>query len=243
MTLISLIGGGWSPQSRDAVYGPFLAAAGPQPAVACVVIDEGDGQAEYQRWQTVLAATASCEPFAVLVPLNGRFDVSQLDRADALLVCGGLTPAYAAALAPVAAPIRDWLAAGRPYAGFSAGAAIAADRALIGGWLLDGRPVCPEDSSEDLDEVTVVPGLGLLPVSVDVHCSQWGNLSRAVAAVRAGLVPSAIAIDEDTAFLVQADGAGLVAGAGAMHVITRHGAGVIVTALTAGQVTPQLADR
>ncbi len=85
-----------------------------------------------------------------------------------------------------------------PYAGFSAGAAIAGSHAVIGGWRIDGVPVCPEDSNEDLDAVDVVEGIGLVPGAVDVHAAQWGNVSRLVAVVAAGLAPSGVAIDEGT---------------------------------------------
>jgi len=84
------------------------------------------------------------------------------------------------------------------YAGFSAGAAIAGSHAVIGGWRIDGTPVCPEDSNEELDPVTVVEGIGLVDGAVDVHAAQWGNVSRLVAVVEAGLAPHGIAIDEDT---------------------------------------------
>ena len=91
--------------------------------------------------------------------------------------------------------IRDRVTAGLPYAGFSAGAAIAAGSAIIGGWRIDGVPVCPEDSDEGLDPVTVVDGIGLVDGAVDVHAVQWGNLSRLIAAVGAGLVAHGVALD------------------------------------------------
>ena len=135
MTSIHLIGGGWDEAFTPALYGPFLETAGRTPTVACVVLDEGEGAAEFRRWATVLERVAPCGPSPVLVPLGGRFDVSALGDADGLLVCGGLTPAYAAALAPSAAELRAWLAQGdRPYAGFSAGAAVVGSSALVGGW-------------------------------------------------------------------------------------------------------------
>jgi cyanophycinase len=106
------------------------------------VLDEGDGPEQFLRSSGALQSVASCEPFPVLVPLGGTLEVALLGEADALLVCGGLTPAYGEALAPAAAAVRDWLAAGdRPYAGFSAGAAVAADRAVVGGWLDGGIPL------------------------------------------------------------------------------------------------------
>ncbi|WP_336922343.1 peptidase S51 [Aquipuribacter sp. SD81] len=220
--LVQLIGGGWRDDARDAVWGPFLEAGGRRPTVACVVLDEGDGPAQFARWETVLRATGACEPVPVLVPEGGRLDVAALADADALLVCGGLTPAYAAALAPAAAGVRDWLADhDRPYAGFSAGAAVAADRALVGGWREGGVPVCPEDASEDLDHVSVVDGLGLVPFGIDVHAGAWGTLGRAVAAVTAGHLDRVLAVDEDTAVTV-VDGTATVVGRGAVWWVTRR---------------------
>src|SRR5947209_975468 len=148
-----LIGGGWADAS---VYSPLLAAAGADPAVACVIVDEGDGPEYFAKYEAHLATAGPARPFPVLLPLGGRFDPSVLDSADALLVCGGLTPAYADVLAPAAPAVREWLAAGRPYAGLSAGAAVASTRALVGGYLWDGRVVCPPDTAEDLEPVTVV---------------------------------------------------------------------------------------
>lgn len=225
-----LIGGGWADAS---VYAPFLSAAGPNPAVACVIVDEGDGPEYFAKYEAHLANVAPARPFPVLVPLGGSFDPSALDGADALLVCGGLTPAYASALAPAAAAVRSWLAEGRPYAGLSAGSAVASSRALVGGYLWDGRPVCPPDTAEDLDPVTVVDGLGLVPFAVDVHAAQWGTLNRLCTAVAAGLVPVGVAIDEDTAVVLDGDSASII-GRGAAHVVQPAGSGVSVVSVPAG---------
>src|SRR4051794_19694129 len=109
MNSVHLLGGGWDLAAAPALYGPFLDAAGATPTVATVVLDEGDGQAQFDRWAEVLRRTAKCDPEPVLVPLGGRLQISALGDADALLVCGGLTPAYADALVPVADEIRSWL--------------------------------------------------------------------------------------------------------------------------------------
>src|SRR3954454_23518767 len=127
-----LIGGGWADAS---VYSPFLAAAGVSPAVACLIVDEGDGPDYFAKYERHLATGGEARPFPVLIPVGGAFDPSVLDGADALLVCGGLTPAYADVLAPAATAVREWLAAARPYAGPSPGAAIASSRALVVGSL------------------------------------------------------------------------------------------------------------
>jgi len=62
--------------------------------------------------------------------------------------------------------------AGLVYGGFSAGSAIASAWALVGGWRATARgreiEVCHEDCGEDLDAVTVRPGLGLVPFTVDL---------------------------------------------------------------------------
>lgn len=234
MTTCFLIGGGWSSAAAPDVYGPFLEAAGTSPSVACVVLDEGDGPEQFLRWSGALQGVAACEPFPVLVPAGRTLDVAMLSDADALLVCGGLTPAYADALAPVAGAVRDWLEeGGRPYAGFSAGAAVAPGRALVGGWLSGGVPVCPADAAEDLEELGVVDGLGLVPFAVDVHAAQWGTLGRLVAAVGSGAVTSGVALDEDT--LLTVTGAQMsVSGIGRAHLVDQAGDGVTVRPLALG---------
>lgn len=229
-----LIGGGWDAHACPLVYQPFLAAAGKAPAVACVVLDEGDGLAQADRWAQALLSVSSCRPLPVLVPLGDVLDVAAFDDADSVLVCGGLTPAYAAALAPSAHAIGEWLRQGsRPFAGFSAGAAVAARDALVGGWRIDGMPVCPEDAAEDLDEVTVVAGLGVVPFTVDVHAAQWGTINRLLSAVRSGLVPSGLAIDENTMISVE-EGTASVAGLGMVHRVTAGEDGVQIRSWAAG---------
>ncbi|NEK57694.1 hypothetical protein GCU56_07390 [Geodermatophilus sabuli] len=234
MPTVHLLGGGWDPAAAPALYGPFLESAGTSPVVATLVLDEGDGTTQFGRWADVLRRTAPCEPVPLLVPLGGRLDVADLGDADALLVCGGLTPAYADALAPVAGALATWLRAGdRPYAGFSAGAAVAADRAVVGGWRSAGVPVCPEDAGEDLDEVTVTDGLALVPWTVDVHCAQWGTLPRLLTALAGGPSGLGLALDEDTAVHVR-DGVGRVAGRGTAWRAERSGTAIAVTGLRDG---------
>jgi cyanophycinase len=238
MTSVHLLGGGWDPAAAPAMYGPFLEAAGTNPTVAAVVLDEGDGQMYFDRWAAALRGVSPCEPVPVLVPLGSRFDVAALGDADALMVCGGLTPAYADALVPVAGELRSWLADGdRPYAGFSAGASIAAAQALVGGWQDGGVQICPDDAGEDLDEVTVVPGLGLVPWAVDVHCAQWGTLPRLVTAVCRHSVPG-LAIDENTAVHIDGEGA-RVAGFGTAWSARLDGSGAVsITASRSGSRLP-----
>lgn len=236
-----LIGGGRDEQAGRAHYGEFLAATGASaPTVACLVADEGDGDgaAQFDRFAALLRSAGPCRPVPVLVPLGAELRVAALAGADALLVCGGLTPAYAALLGPVTAEVRAWLAeADRPYAGFSAGAAVAAARAVVGGWRVDGVPVCPDDAAEDLDELTITDGLGLVPFAVDVHCAQWGTLPRLIAAVRANPGLTGVALDENT-MLAHPDGPdqpSAVSGLGQAWLVRATPDGVAVTSRRAGQ--------
>ncbi|MFF7469759.1 hypothetical protein [Streptomyces sp. NPDC008092] len=216
---ISLVGGGWD---APEVYGPLLRAAG-GGRIGCVVVDEGDGEEQFARYAEALrnAGAAADAAVPLLVPPGGRIEPDALlaDAPAGLLVCGGLTPAYQQAFAGCAERLTGLLAEqGIPYAGFSAGAVLAARRAVVGGWLADGVPVCPPDTAEDLEEVEVRAGLGLVPFAVDVHAAQWGTLGRLVAAVSRGSVRYGVAIDENTVLEVTGR-TGRVGGRGRVHVV------------------------
>ena len=131
------------------------------------------------------------------------------DDVDAIVVGGGPTPGYLDGLRPSAAAIRR---GGRrralPYLGFSAGAMVAPERAIVGGYRIRGTEVCPEDASEGLEELEIRDGLGLVPFAVDVHAAQAGTLGRAVGAVAQGLVDRAVAVDENTALVLPHCGPG-----------------------------------
>ncbi|MFD4509937.1 hypothetical protein [Streptomyces sp. NPDC058457] len=238
----SLIGGGWE---APEVYGPLLRASG-GGRIGCVIVDEGDGEAQFARYAEALRSAGAGAGAAVplLVPLGERFEPDSLlkdgllkDGLGGLLVCGGLTPAYQDAFAECAGRLAGLLAErGIPYAGFSAGAVLAARRAVVGGWLADGVPVCPPDTAEDLEEVEVRPGLGLVPFAVEVHSAQWGTLGRLVAAVSRGSVPYGVAIDENT--VLEVTGAtGRVGGRGRVHVVRPSGAaaGAVVRSYAPGE--------
>lgn len=232
MSTIHLIGGG-----RDGaeLFRRVVAdCPGTRPRIATVLVDEGDGATDILRFVGLLSDAGDCDPMPILVPVGTTLDPACLDGADGLFVCGGLTPAYADAITPVAAAVREWLGDDdHVYAGFSAGSAIAAGAALVGGWLLDGVPVCHEDSAEDLDELSVVGGLDLVPFSIDVHCAQWGTLSRLAAAVDRGLMPNGVGIDEDTMLSLRGNTAE-VNGSGRLWIVSPANGEVAVRGLTAG---------
>ena len=229
-----LIGGGWSDDHAQAMFGDFVSAAARRsgstpPRILLVVMGTDDDAREYHRkYEHALALAGVTDLVIERVAEGEEIPVAALEGIDGLFVGGGPTPEYHASLRPAYALIRELVADGLPYAGFSAGAAIAARTAIIGGWRVDGVPVCPEDSNEELDPVTVVDGIGLFEGAVDVHAAQWGNLSRLVAAVESGLVPGGIAIDECTTLALDGDSR-RVLGAGRVWQVTAGPDGPIVS--------------
>ncbi|WP_150308386.1 type 1 glutamine amidotransferase family protein [Planctomonas psychrotolerans] len=237
---VHLVGGG-----RNAtVYADFVAEAVDRatsvgregPARIAVVLVHDGGGAEFFDWFAGAltgssAADVECVP--VLLAEGDTLDPTALADTDGLLVGGGLTPAYRSGLAPAFGEIRRLVASGVPYCGMSAGAAIAAERAIVGGWRIGGVVVCPEETAEDLDEVTVEQGIGLVDVSIDVHAAQWGTLTRLIASTEAGIVPGGLGIDEDTVVIVGA-GALRVVGAGSAWSVVPTETGVSVSSAAAG---------
>jgi cyanophycinase len=184
-----LIGGGREPEDVLPTHRPFAEACG-SGTIAVLIADEGDGVDE-ERWRSALVDAGAPEVRVVVLSAGRPVADDDVAGASGVYVAGGLTPLYAELLAGWRPP------AGVPFAGFSAGAAVAAQRAIVGGWRsADGGAVCPEDAGEDLEAVTVVAGLGLVPFAVDVHAAHWGTLGRLVHAVDTGLVAEGWALDE-----------------------------------------------
>ncbi|CAN5321590.1 hypothetical protein BH11ACT3_BH11ACT3_03730 [soil metagenome] len=239
---IHLVGGGWNVDGDPEVTGGFLAEAAQRAAGSgrmvprigvLIVVEDGDPSLDYRAgYPESFTRVASCDPVVHMVEDGAAFDSSVLNDIDALVICGGLTPAYIPAIAPLMEEIRLLVADGLPYLGYSAGAMIASDRAIIGGWRIDGIPVAPEETGEDLDEVTVVEGLGLIDLAVDVHAAQWGTLGRLVAATEAGLVDGGVAIDENTALVIADDELRVVGSGNVWQVLDQDG---VITVGTLGQ--------
>lgn len=197
------------------------------PLVALLLVLEADDDTSVARFRGVLEA-AGAENLRVEAIVEGETFTAGAIDADAVFVGGGLTPAYRDAFVDVAVALRARVEEGMPYAGFSAGAAIAPDRALVGGYRLSGVEVASEDAGEELDELEVRDGLGLVPFGVDVHAAQWGTVSRLIAAVEAGLVTEGVAVDEHTA-LVVSPGESTVHGSGHVWNVGPAASGVQVT--------------
>jgi cyanophycinase len=210
---IFLVGAGPDPLAFPHVFDRFVqevpqrARQHGQPRIAVVVHDrEGNPAGRLPEYVEPLRARTACDVLPVLLGQGFAADPALFGGVDAVVVGGGLTPAYLEGLNAASAAIFRRVADGAPYLGFSAGAMVAPERALIGGYRVDGTEVCGEECSEGLDRVDIRVGLGLAPFAVDVHAAQAGTLSRAVSAVAAGLVERAVAIDENTAIILPADG-------------------------------------
>ncbi len=232
---VFLIGGG---RDSAAAHAPFAdAVSGPGPVVV-FLFDEPD--AEPDRWAATLAAVGIERVEMVTVSATRPPTPDDVSAASGVYVAGGWTPGYRDVLAGNGTGWLDGIrSAGVPYAGFSAGAAISGRSALVGGYRTELRghllEVGQEDAGEDLDLLTVRPGLGLVPFLVDVHAAQWGTLNRLIHAVLEPTNPDqGWAIDEATA-LHLADGVPVaVHGVGAATRVRRAGDGVTVTVHVAG---------
>lgn len=215
-----LIGGGRDPEGVRASHEPFARACLGGP-IAVLMLDEGEG-ADEARWLDSLADAGAQQLVPVVIGEDRALDPEPFEGITGAFVCGGLTPLYRTLLVD---RFPQWLPEGTIYGGYSAGAAIAATRAIVGGWRIQRGdrevPVCPENAGEDLDDVAVVRGLGLVDFSVDVHASQWGTLGRLAQAVAAGLTPEGIAIDEHTCVEVGPDRPLTVHGLGSAYRVHR----------------------
>ena len=240
---VFLIGGGRDEAGVLASHRPFAAATSARgaPPVA-FVLDEGEGT-DPGRWTAALAAAGAPGARTVVVSPERPPASADLDGAGGVFVAGGWTPGYQEAFAAAGESWAGALrAAGLPYAGFSAGAAIAATDAIVGGWRVarDGTEplaVCAEEAGEDLDLVQPRSGLGLVPFAVDVHATQWGTLTRLVHAVASGLVAEGVAIDEGTCVEVPAGGSAgelRVHGLGSAYRVQRGAGAATVTPLQSG---------
>jgi len=213
MTAVFLHGGGDDPDARSIAFGRFAQAYltnvhGPLLIVAVAEdIDEARATSGYYR--DLFASLQVPVDWLVLLAVDpGRPLTAEQVAAynpSGLFVCGGSTPLYHRALCADIGWAEYLRANAVPYGGTSAGAAIAADKAILGGWQTaeeTPRQFLFAGASEGLDALTVRPGAGLVPFAVDVHAGQTGTLTRLVHAVRSGRVNEGWAIDEDTLLAV-----------------------------------------
>lgn len=222
MTVTIVLCGGALDGTSATVLDEFRTPAAARPGRVVAVLADRDGSAERH-------APAYADAFGadvVVIHDDHPLDLAAFDGAAGIVVGGGHTPRYHTGLVAAFPAIRARVAAGAPYLGFSAGAMIAGERALLGGHLIGDLEVVHEDCSEDLGPLTVAEGLGLIPGVVDVHAAQAGTLTRAIATVEHGLAERAAAVDEDTAIVI--GDPHRVVGSGSAWWVTPSGSGVQV---------------
>lgn len=218
---VFLIGGGRTASAYPLTYGPFVEAATKDSAVniACVLLDDPERDDYFGMVEFAFNAAGTTNVYPIFVSPDRPLRLEDIGGATGIFVAGGHTPGYHDAIVPAAATwFRDSVANGVPYAGNSAGAMIAPDRGIIGGWKMNhaGREIeiCSEDVSEEEEALDIRPGLGVVSFAVDVHAAQYGTPTRLLHAMNAGFVTEGWAIDEDTVLIVR-DGECSVRGQGA----------------------------
>jgi cyanophycinase len=244
MPAVFLHGGGDNPDKRHAALNPFLSASHAQSGgqIALVVAEkEADPLESFADYRAIFESLGvSIDQLTpVLVTPENPLTRAWLEdiRPSGVFVCGGVTPFYHGSVC--ATP--DWVGyltqMNIPYGGTSAGAAIASQQAILGGWQTERGGVVRDmlfiGASEGLNPLTVRPGLGLVPFAVEVHASQMGTLTRLIHAVELGLVTEGWAIDENT-MLEVVTGELQVYGSGHATFVSREGDKVTLSIHTAG---------
>jgi cyanophycinase len=207
---VFLVGGGVDTMATPDLLAPFQAeleshaSARRRTARLAVALFDHEGSARtfLPSYVDALTGAGSIDVVSVLVRHGQPVAKEAFLDVDGVAVAGGPTPEYLDGLIGAADVIRSVVTRGAPYVGFSAGAMIASQHALVGGFRSAGTEVCPQEWSEDLDPITVCPGLGLVRFTVDVHTAQAGTLGRTVALVEEGAATAAVGIDEDTCLTV-----------------------------------------
>lgn len=222
-----LSGGGEAAANRDALD-LFLSLVGERagsqrpPRVASVVA------AAEPRWQTDETRAALRDDSASQVVSveaiafadgTGRIreplDPEPLLTADGIFIGDGDPAALLAALEPVAVDIRRLISEGTPFFGLGAGAVVAAEAALVGGFEIGGVAVAPGLTTDGDSEVRFAAGLGLVDLPVVAAAAQLGRVGLAIACCEADLAAGMLAIDEGTT-LVVAEGALDLIGGGSL---------------------------
>jgi cyanophycinase len=243
--MLFLHGGGDARHARNTTFGRFVqaATAGGSCRLAVVVAEETEAQAQasFEDYRAIFAALPNGPTVIhpVLVSATQPLTPAQLEPLEptGLFVCGGSTPLYQQALCENTSWLAYLRTAKIPYGGTSAGAAIAARTAIVGGWqatrMQETRAILFQGASEGLDSLSVRNGLGLVPFAVEIHASQMGTLTRLLHAVELGMVAEGWAIDENTLIQIDADAMQIYGLGHAYHVWRDHNQPVRVTIHTA----------
>lgn len=235
MIPVFLIGGGWNAETFPQTYGRFLRAAteNNKRRIAIIVAEEvgADSHEQFLRFFRAFESVGlnSADAFEIIASAEKPLTIENLSEIQptGIFVCGGLTPVYYDALCRDKSWLEYLFENKIPYCGFSAGASVAGEKAIIGGWRreINNRivEIADENAGEDLDLLEVRNGLNLAPFAVEVHATQWGTLSRFIHAIDANPGSRGWAIDENT-MLEIIKGEVKIRGAGNAYRVSRmHG--------------------
>ena len=238
---IHLSGGGWPSEDDAVIYREFLndVASYAQSAgridglrVAIVLVRDGDGPERGSEVQSLLSSITKVDPVVIIAAEGSPIAPTSFADIDGVLVFDGLAPAYRESLEPSFLELRRLVAAGMPYLGLGAGAVLAGDTAIVGGWKIGSVPVSPYEAAQEIEQVTIAEGLGLVDLGIDIQAAQQGTLSRTIAACEAGMVDGAVAIDAHTSLIIRG-GALAVVGRGSVWRISNDNGTVRVASLGA----------
>jgi cyanophycinase len=217
MSVLFLLGGGIEESQYIRTYWRFIRAAtvNKERSIAIVIAEQPDmdkarREAFYRSAFELFPVTAQ-QCHVLFASPDDPLSAARLEalQPTGVFVAGGRTPCYHDALCADRSWLDYTLARGLPYAGFSAGAVVLAEQAVMGGTrvalLHSNADVAPADAGEGLEFLQVRAGLGLVPFAVEAHATQWGTLSRLAHAVGEGLVPRGWAIDEGCMLEIEGD--------------------------------------
>lgn len=239
---VFLIGGGWESESFAHTYGSFIRSAsvdGHCKIALILAAEEKDNQVEIatRYCQVFEACGVSVENIVLLwgsAALPVQFEALIASEPTGVFVGGGCTPLYQTLLCANTSWVDYLREKHIPYAGFSAGAAIAARQAIVGGWQIHREQraigILDADFGESLTTLEVRAGLGLVPFAVDVHASQWGTLTRLMQVVEMELTEDGWTVDENTLLSFE-DGRIEIRGLGYAYHVHRQAADTLTVKL------------
>lgn len=201
-------GGGDDPSANQMCFSPFVESCyriGSIPKLVLVLHQQHEADLESYQKMLIHGGAKTEHITPVLVSEDRSLLSMDIVGASGVFVAGGHTPDIHYALCQDITWLRTLKRENIPYCGTSAGATIAAQHAIVGGYKIrrKGRVVqmMHPAASEGIDVLDVRAGLNILPPlfqAVDIHASQAGTLARAIHMVEQGLYHTVAAIDEDT---------------------------------------------
>ena len=217
MIPLFLIGGGWDGKSYDLTYGRFIKASTTSGKRRLMIVMSVENEEDHEEMRNsyfsvfLKLGVSLNDLYPVFLSEKCSLSTQLLEQINptGVFVCGGLTPLYQKYLCEDKTWLNYMMKNNVPYGGFSAGSAIAPEKAIVGGWKIDvdGRDVgiLDPDLAEDLDYLEVRTGLGLTEFSIDVHGSQWGTITRLIHASDQERIGYGWVIDEDTMLQIEND--------------------------------------